>query len=139
MPFLPPDTTVAVVADCSESPVIVSRADPGESIQVISSLAGGKETCYKVRLVRNGLQVEGYVVGEALPAIRKFVEERPRVQPPILTSRTAASAAAETKAVPVHGPFEDFNATDMRGRPFRLCPTPWRRPIDPWIRGERPA
>ncbi len=72
----PVPVPVSVYELCDESASIVTKLTGGEQIRVVSSLAGGKETCYKVRVNRDGAIVEGYVIGAVLPEIVAYQTAR---------------------------------------------------------------
>lgn len=90
-------------------------------------MAGGAQTCYKVRVTRDGQTSEGYVIGSSLPAIQEFAAAQhaklktamtaaPFVPPPPPKAASAdASAAPKLPAQPL-GRFEDFLARDASGK-----------------------
>jgi hypothetical protein len=67
---------VPVYEFCDESAPIVTKLTEGEHVRVVSSLAGGTQTCYKVRVKREGVVTEGYVIGPVLPEISAYVAAR---------------------------------------------------------------
>ena len=88
-----------------------------------SSIAGGAKTCYAVTAVVDGKPVNGYVLGNALPAVVDFERARQAAE---RASERAAEQARQVPA-PVAQPekprlpvFRDFSARDMKGKPVSL-------------------
>jgi len=111
---------------------VLSVEDP---VHVVSALAGGELTCYKVAVRRDGQEIVGYVLGERLPAVAKFANDRDtlaassleRQARAELTAKSAADEAAQKAAsskpaLPADLPayFENFSGRDLSGHTVSL-------------------
>jgi peroxiredoxin len=109
------------------------QLQPGDTVQVISALAGSEQTCYKVTLTRGGGKTVGYVLGHALPAVAAFAharekasaasfEEQDRWRHLSSTRTEAPENSRATAGLPPNMPrdFEDFSARDAAGIRTRL-------------------
>ncbi len=72
----PVSAPIPVHEFCDESAAAVTTLKKGETVKVISSLAGGTQTCFKVRLTRDGSTIEGYVIGPVLAEIEAYQKAR---------------------------------------------------------------
>jgi len=116
---------VPLVRDCSEPEAVIAVLSHSDDVQVRSSLAGGARTCYSVSATVGGRSVSGYVIGNVLPSIAKFEQQRQvqasiepaSAQATMPTQPTALAAAAEQPHLPV---FQGFSARDTKGRPVSL-------------------
>ena len=99
----------------------------GRSPRPVRPAAGGAGTCYAVTATVDGKAVDGYILGETLPAIVDFVRQRRLVALPAAEASSAMPAAAATAAAapapkerPHRAAFGDFSAVDLKGKPVRL-------------------
>ncbi|MBZ5592907.1 MAG: TlpA family protein disulfide reductase [Acidobacteriia bacterium] len=118
-------------AGCEGEDREIAPVTPTSTVRVVSALAGGEQTCYQVVLTREGKEVTGYVLGEALPAVAAFVRERERTA---AASFQAQAQWERTRAKPVPEAsrssadlrparpqtFEDFTARDTTGNRISL-------------------
>jgi len=132
-----PSSSVALRSGCSPDDEPIAVISPSDPVQVGMALAGEGQTCYKVTLQRSGERLTGYVLGDALAAIRNFehgreqaskaaAEEEARLAREAEKQAKAAAAAAKNgePAKPqdplVSTEFEDFAARDIKGKPVSL-------------------
>jgi AhpC/TSA family len=112
--------------DCSSDGRVLATLSPSDPVQVRSSRAGEAQTCYTVNARIGGQDVVGYVLGDALPAVKEFDRERTVIPPPALPVAAVASTAAVAPAPTPRQPaqhfrkFGNFSATDVRNRPVSL-------------------
>ena len=109
---------------------------PSDQVKVLLSEAGWDSPCYKIIVTRQGQNLAGYVLGNALPAIQEFQREREKAsaaaseaQARLAFAQAAAKNSAETgkskdSSMPkdplVSTQFEDFPGRDSRGKPISL-------------------
>jgi len=117
---------------CSPDNDQVATVGPSDQVKVIMAESGWDSPCYKVIVTRAGQDLSGYVLGNALPAIREF--QRQREQASVAASEAAARLAlaqATTKNSAATEPgkpkdplistkFEDFSGRDSKGKPVSL-------------------
>jgi len=123
MPFVPLPADVALVENCSEAPAVIAQITSADRVTVLSSLAGGAQSCYKVRIIRAGVPVEGYVIGPALAAIEKFEADHGAARRSALAAIPVAAVPASSEAAtkpPPFARFQDFSAVDATGHRFQL-------------------
>lgn len=132
--ILPAAAAQSLRTGCEAQDAEIAQVTPTGTVQVISALAGGEQTCYQVVLTREGKEVTGYVLGEALPAVAAFVQKR----------ETEAAASFEGQALWEHSrprpvpennraqpsltrnqpaTFEEFAARDTAGNRVSLSST----------------
>ena len=75
-------------SNCAPDAESIATVALADRIQVISALAGEGKPCYKITVSRPGQNLTGYVLGDALPAIREFERQR----------EMASQAATEAQA-----------------------------------------
>ena len=73
---------------CSPDSEQIATVGPSDQVKVLLAEAGWDSPCYKVIVTRPGQSLSGYVLGNALPAIREFQGQRER----------ASVAASEAEA-----------------------------------------
>ncbi len=117
---------------CSSDDPQIATAGSGETIQVVTALAGDQETCYHVVMYRSGqTPVNGYVLGERLPAIAVFVHRREKeaeesakaeAQRARLAAAPRKPSGEETKSTDpsVSTQFPEFSGRDAMGKPVSL-------------------
>lgn len=117
---------------CSPDNEQLATVGPSDQVKVLSAEAGWDSPCYKVIVTLSGQNLSGYVLGNALPAIREF--QRQREQASVAASEAAArlafaQATAKNSAEPEPGKpkdplistkFEDFSGRDLKGKPVSL-------------------
>jgi hypothetical protein len=111
---------------CSTDDQQVARLKPDDPLKVMGALAGGDQTCYKVRVSRDGETITGYLLGETNPAIAEFVREREHARKESFAAAQKADAAAPSASAAPLPPgmppsFEDFSARDVNGRAVSLA------------------
>ncbi len=135
---------ILLLDDCSGDSRVLAMLSLSDAVQVRSSRSGEAQTCYTVSARVGGLDVAGYVLGDALPAVKEFERLRTAVPPPpppvSATSVSATSVSATSvgatpvsatpvagavpilpvKAVQHYRKFGNFSATDVRNRPVSL-------------------
>jgi peroxiredoxin len=131
---------VPLRSGCSPDDRELTRVSPEDAVQVEQALAGGEQTCYKVRLTRAGKDSTGYLLGETAPAVAAFVQQRQKAAESSLEAQArqaaeaaaaaaqAAKSAAADKSHPA-GPgnrqdlpvFQSFSGRDMNGKPVSLA------------------
>ncbi len=129
---------ILLLDDCSGDSRVLAMLSLSDAVQVRSSRSGEAQTCYTVSARVGGQDVAGYVLGDALPAVKEFERLRTAVPPPPPVSATSVSAtsvgATPVSATPVAGAvpilpvkavqhyrkFGNFSATDVRNRPVSL-------------------
>src|ERR1700680_2889570 len=106
------------------------RAD--DVVEVNSALATDTKICYRISLTREGQKLSGYVIGDALPAIAIFVEQREKISRASYEARAREAAIAALKPVaaeknqePAKPPgtpeiFENFSGRDAKGNTVSL-------------------
>jgi len=117
---------------CSEDAKEIARVTPLDRLQVESALAGEGPTCYHVRVIQPGETLTGYILGDSLPAIQRFINNRERISeeearaearrvretPP---EKLPASEQATSPADPlINTQFADFTGPDALGKPVSL-------------------
>jgi hypothetical protein len=73
---------------CSPDNGQLATVGPSDQVKVLLSMAGWDTACYKIMVTHPGENLTGYVLGNALPAIREFERQREK----------ASIAAAEAEA-----------------------------------------
>jgi peroxiredoxin len=130
------DRAVPLRDGCSADDQEVARITATDPVEVHQAIAGGDGICYKITLLRDGKPVAGYVIGETLPAIAAFVQERQResevrleaqARQPIAQAVAPKPAAAENLEPPAKlEVFENFSAHDVKGKMISLSSLPGR-------------
>ncbi len=109
----------------------------GDRINVLLAVAGWDQPCYKITVMRPGENLTGYVLGNALPAIREFERQRrgasvaaAEAAARLALEQAAAAKAAAQKATGnepdkpkdplVSTQFADFSGRDSNGKPVNL-------------------
>jgi peroxiredoxin len=130
----------ALRVGCSPDDEQIATAGAGDSVDVISALAGGKQTCYKVALHRGEQAITGYVLGEDLPAVAAFLSEQRRYkveyaiaqqQLEAEKARQEALARDQARAQAAHpiagklnpdmpSDFAEFGGRDLNGKAVSL-------------------
>jgi peroxiredoxin len=145
--LLAPACAAALRSGCSADDPELAQIRDDEAVKVEQGLAGGAATCYKVTLARDGQSIQGYVLGEDLPAISEFVRERQKTAEASFeaqarearareaaaakeaAAKAAAAKAAGDKSEPAAGAldpgippvFADFSARDTKGKAVSLA------------------
>ncbi len=117
---------------CSPDNEQIAAVGPSDQVKVLLAEAGWDSPCYKVIVTRPGQSLSGYVLGNALPAIREFQSEREKASAAAseAAARLALAQAATTNSA---GPepekpkdplistkFEDFSGRDSKGKAVSL-------------------
>jgi len=118
---------------CSADSDRLAKVGPSDQIKVLSALAGWDSSCYKITLARPGENLTGYVLGNALPAIREFERQRESASVAAAESEArlvlarAAAAQKTTESDPdkpkdplISKQFEEFSGRDSTGKPVNL-------------------
>jgi hypothetical protein len=108
---------------CSEDGSVLANIQAGDPIQVRHAVVGEAIPCYSVMVTQAGQEVQGYVLGSALPEIQEFERKR------ALESRVAVPApepAPGLKKPPLPSigpPFAVWNGVDIKGRRLQIAPS----------------
>jgi peroxiredoxin len=117
---------------CSPDNEQIAVVGPGDQVKVLLAQAGWDSPCYKVIVTRPGQSLSGYVLGNALPAIREFQGGRERASVAAseaaarlalaqATSKTSAGTEpAKPKDPLISTQFEDFSGRDSKGKAVSL-------------------
>jgi hypothetical protein len=124
---------IPLLDDCSGDSRVLATLSLSDVVQVRSSRSGEAQTCYTVSARVGGQDVAGYVLGDALPAVKEFERLRAAVPPPLppppppvaatpigATPVAAAVPILPVKAVQHYRKFGNFSATDVRNRSVSL-------------------
>jgi len=117
---------------CSPDNEQIAAVGPSDQVKVLLAEAGWDSPCYKVIVTRPGQSLSGYVLGNALPAIREFQGERERAS--VAASEAAARLALAQAATKnsagtepekpkdplISTKFEDFSGRDSKGKAVSL-------------------
>jgi AhpC/TSA family len=74
---------IPLLDDCSGDSRVLATLSLSDVVQVRSSRSGEAQTCYTVSARVGGQDVAGYVLGDALPAVKEFERLRAAVPPPL--------------------------------------------------------
>jgi peroxiredoxin len=118
----------ACFADAREIGTVI----PLDQLEVQSALAGDGPTCYHVRVIQPSGTLTGYILGDSLPAIQRFIKRREHIS----EEEARAEARRAREAAPVkpsaaeqasgaadpliNTEFEDFAGRDALGKPVSL-------------------
>jgi len=118
---------------CSPQDDQIGAISAGDHLQVLLAVAGWETPCYKIAVTGLGESRTGYVLGNALPAIREFERQREKASVAAsesearlaLEQAAAAHKAAETEPGRPQDPststkFEDFSGRDSTGKTVSL-------------------
>ncbi len=88
-------------------------------------MVGEAVPCYAVSVIQSGNQVQGFVLGDTLPAIQEFerrraLESRVPVEVPLPSA--SAKAESEAKPHPTGPPFEPWSGSAINGRRVQIAP-----------------
>lgn len=129
----------ALRTGCSPDDERVGMISFADAVEVNQALAAGEETCFRVKLIRDGQVLTGYVLGDTLPAVTAFVklqenyrnasfkaqDELEQARKEALSRLPPAAAAANARPpaklnpdMPVN--FEEFAGRDVMGKPVSL-------------------
>ena len=110
----------------------IATVVPGDKVQVLSGIAGDADTCYRITVIRPGRNLTGYVLGDALPAVREYRRQGEQASQ-AATAAQARLARAQAGAAQKAGgktdkpsdpllsrQFEDFSGRDSQGKPVSL-------------------
>jgi hypothetical protein len=118
---------------CALDAESIATVAPSDRVQVISALAGDGKPCYKIVVSRPGQSLTGYVLGDALPAIRQFERQREmasqaasEAQARLAQARAAATQQKEIDADKPKDPliskeFGNFSGVDSKGKLVSLA------------------
>jgi peroxiredoxin len=117
---------------CSQDNEQIATVGPSDQVKVLLAEAGWDSPCYKVIVTRPGQSLSGYVLGNALPAIREFQGQRERAsvaaseaEARLVLARTTTKNSAEPEPEKPKDPlistkFEEFSGRDLKGKPVSL-------------------
>jgi peroxiredoxin len=117
---------------CSPDNEQIDTVGPSDQVKVLLAEAGWDSPCYKVIVTRPGQNLSGYVLGNALPAIRQFQSDREKAsvaaseaEARLALAQAAAKNSPQTepgkpKDPAVSTQFEDFAGRDSKGKPVSL-------------------
>lgn len=116
---------IPLLDDCSSDSRVLATLSLSDAVRVGSSRAGEALTCYSVSARVGGQDVTGYVLGDALLAVKEYERQRllvPAPAPSTPVTQTAAATVAAPSAKPVQHfrKFGGFSGTDVRNRPVSL-------------------
>jgi tetratricopeptide (TPR) repeat protein len=87
---------------CEASDDVIARLEAGTLVEIRFAMTGGRETCYKVSAVREGMPIQGYLPASAIAGVEAF--ERERATAPAVTS--SSSAPAPTPSPQINAPAD---------------------------------
>ena len=117
---------------CSPDNEQIATVVPSDQVKVLLAQAGWDSPCYKVIVTGAGQSLSGYVLGNALPAIREFQSQRERASvaaseaearlalAPAATKNSAGTEAEKPKSPLISTKFEDFSGRDSKGKAVSL-------------------
>jgi len=118
---------------CSVDTDQIATVGPGDQVRVLLGVAGEDRPCHKVTLIRPSENLTGYVLGDALPAVREFQRQREKASEDAaeaqsrsaLTEGATAPKAGESEADKPKDPlisrqFDDFAGRDSKGERISL-------------------
>jgi hypothetical protein len=106
---------------CGEESGILANVQEGDQVQVHHAVNGETMPCYSVVVTQAGKQVQGYILGSALPVIQDF--ERTRALESRIAIPVAPEAAPGEKKPPlppVGPPFEAWSGVDIKGKRLQI-------------------
>jgi hypothetical protein len=127
---------------CSEESEIVANVQPGDPIQIRHAVNGEAVPCYSVVVTQAGKEVQGFILGLALPAIQEFERTRALESRVFMPNPPESAAKEEKKAppAPVGPPFEPWSGVDTNGRRMQIVPAKAKATLVVfWNAGSRPA
>jgi hypothetical protein len=113
--------SVPVRDACSEDGAILANVQPGDPVEVRHAVNGEAIPCYSVVVTQAGKEVQGFILGLALPAIQEF--ERTRAlesRMMIPASPEGAPTEKKTPLRPVGPPFEPWSGVDIKGKRMQI-------------------
>jgi len=117
---------------CSPDNEQLATVGPSDQVQVLLAEAGWDSPCYKILVTRPDQNLTGYVLGNALPAIREFQHEREKAsvaaseaQARLALAHATTKNSAETEPGKTQDPsistqFGDFSGRDSNGKTVSL-------------------
>jgi peroxiredoxin len=118
---------------CSLDNNQLATIGPSSQVKVLLAVAGWDAPCYKITVTGSGENLTGYVLGNALPAIREFEGQRQKASAAAAESEArlalARAAAAQKSAEKepdkpkdpvISTRFGEFSGRDSRGKPVSL-------------------
>ena len=118
---------------CSPDNDQLGTVDPSDQVKVLLAEAGWDSPCYKITVTGPGRNLAGYVLGNALPAIREFQRQREQASAAAseAQARLALAQAAATKKSAEPEPekpkdplistqFAEFSGRDPNGKAVSL-------------------
>jgi peroxiredoxin len=117
---------------CSADSNQLATVDPSDRVKVLLAQAGWDSPCYKIIVTGPSQNLTGYVLGNALPAIREFQRQREQAsaaaseaQARLALALAATKKSAEPEPEKPKDPlistqFEDFAGRDSKGKPISL-------------------
>jgi hypothetical protein len=122
--FIPVALASIPVRDaCNEDGVILADVQSGDPVQVRHAVVGETKPCYSIVLTQAGKEVQGFILGSALPVIQEFERTR-ALESRIAVPLVPGAAPGDKKApLPPIGPaFEPWNGVDIKGRRMQIAP-----------------
>ena len=119
---------------CSPDNEQLGSVDPSDQVKVLLAEAGWDSPCYKVTVTRQGQNLTGFVVGNALPAIGEFQRQREKAsvaaseaqarlaleQAATATKKSAEPEPGKPKDPLISRQFDDFSGRDSKGKTVSL-------------------
>ena len=102
-------------SDCSDSSVVKRIVQSSDTVVVRHSLEGGPQTCYAVSVAgENGKTVEGFLIGQAHPAVVAFEQREQDYISQVFTGPTDAKKQNQPKPVARSKPYKLWNPFSSR-------------------------
>jgi len=111
----------------------IATVAASDRVEVLSGVAGDAEICYKITVIRHDGNLTGYVLGDALTAVREFQRRRETASEAATRAEArfaraqaaAAQKAGEKKSDKPSDPlvsrqFDDFSGRDSSGKAITL-------------------
>ncbi len=120
-------------AGCDAQDHEIAQVTQADEVRVLSAITGADQACYQLVLRRGRTEVTGYILGEDLPAVEKFVRQREKADVAAFEAQARRARVMATRPKPAqngasgvsHQPdipevFEDFSARDTTGKVVSL-------------------
>ena len=118
--------SVPVRDSCNEDGVILGNVQASDPVIVRHALVGESTPCYSVVTTQAGKELQGFILGSALPVIQEFERTRAlesRIAVPVPPAE-AAGETGEKKQPPLSpvGPaFERWTGVDIKGKRMQIA------------------
>jgi hypothetical protein len=108
---------------CSEDAAIMATVQSDDKIQVRHAVNGEAIACYAVVVTQSGKEVQGFILGSALPAIQEFERIRAQESRVLLPPSPQPPGTKKPPIRPVGPPFEPWSGVDIKGKRMQIAGT----------------